>query len=254
MSKTVFITGASSGIGYACAEAFARRGYRLILTARRKDRLEEISQHLKKNHGAEVLDLVFDVRDRNAVFAAVASIPEGFADVDILINNAGLALGLSDWHNGDLDDWEQMIDTNIKGLLYVSKALIPVMIGRNSGHIINIGSIAGRETYPKGNVYCATKHAVASLTKAMRIELVSHSIKVTQVSPGATETEFSKVRFKGDENRAKDVYKGYQPLTAEDIAKCVEFCTELPAHVNIDDMLVMPTAQAAAGIIHKIID
>lgn len=251
MIKTVFITGASSGIGYACAETFARRGYKLILNARRKERLREISQHLRKQFDIEVLELVFDVRNRKAVFEAVASIPEEFSQIEMLINNAGLALGLSSWQDGDMDDWDQMIDTNVKGLLYVSKAVAPVMIRRKSGHIINIGSIAGRETYPNGNVYCATKHAVASITKAMRIELVSYGIKVSQVSPGATETEFSMVRFKGDKEKAKSVYKGYDPLTAEDIAACVEFCSQLPPHVNIDDMLVMPTAQAAAGIFHK---
>lgn len=251
MPKNVLITGASSGIGYACAESFARGGYNLILNARREERIIELSDRLQKEYGVKVRTLVFDVRNRDAVFKAVEGLKGWEAEVDILINNAGLALGLADLPDSNTHDWEQMIDTNVKGLLYVSKAIIPGMKKRGKGHIFNIGSIAGRETYPKGNVYCATKHAVHSLNKAMRIELVSHNIKVSLVSPGAVETEFSKVRFKGDEDTAKNVYRGFKPLQPQDIARCILFSAELPDHVNIDDMLIMPTAQAAATIIHK---
>ncbi len=251
MSRNVFITGASSGIGYACAEQFARKGYNLILNARREERIVELSDRLQKEYGIKVRKLIFDVRDRDSVFAAVESLNGWEKEVDILINNAGLALGLAELPEGNMDDWEQMIDTNVKGLLYVSKALIPGMKIRKNGHIFNVGSIAGRETYLKGNVYCATKHAVHSLSKAMRLELVSHNIKVSLISPGAVDTEFSKVRFKGDEDTAKNVYRGFEPLRAEDIAQCIVFCAELPPHVNVDDMLVMPTAQASATIIHK---
>ncbi|TVQ11823.1 MAG: SDR family NAD(P)-dependent oxidoreductase [Bacteroidetes bacterium] len=251
MPKNVFITGASSGIGYACAELFARKGYNLILNARRESRIADLSERLQSEYGIQVRNLIFDVRERESVFAAVESLSGWETDIDILVNNAGLALGMNDLPDGDLNDWEQMIDTNVKGLLYVSKALIPGMKKRQSGHIFNVGSIAGRETYLKGNVYCATKHAVHSLTKAMRIELVSHNIKVSLISPGATETEFSKVRFKGDDDTAKNVYRGFEPLKADDIAQCIVFCAELPLHVNVDDMLIMPTAQASATIIHK---
>jgi len=251
MQKIALITGASSGIGNACARMLAKLGYNLILNARRKERIEALANELIDQFGVNVFTLIFDVRDKDAVFKGIESLPESFKSIDLLINNAGLALGLSDLHEGDPDDWDQMIDTNVKGLLHVSKAVIPLMIERRKGHIINIGSIAGRETYPKGNVYCATKHAVASLTKAMRLELVQHNIKVSQISPGAAETEFSQVRFKGDDAAAKNVYKGFIPLSAEDIARCVEFCVSLPIHVNIDDMLVMATAQASASVIHR---
>ncbi len=251
MPMNVFITGASSGIGASCAEFFARKGHNLILNARRESRIVELSERLQKEHGIKVRNLVFDVRDRESVFAAVQSLEGWETQTDILVNNAGLALGLNDLPEGDPDDWEEMIDTNVKGLLYVSKALIPGMKQRQRGHIFNIGSIAGRETYLKGNVYCATKHAVHSLTKAMRLELVNYNIKVSLISPGATETEFSNVRFKGDDDKAKKVYDGFKPLAAEDIAKCIVFCAGLPAHVNIDDMLIMPTAQASATNIHR---
>jgi 3-hydroxy acid dehydrogenase / malonic semialdehyde reductase len=251
MVKTVMITGASSGFGYACATMFARRGYNLILNARRKERIDQLGQMLEMEFNVKTHSLIFDVRDKNAVFEKISNLPESFSHIDILLNNAGLAAGLSDLQEGNTDDWEQMIDTNVKGLIYVSKAVIPGMIKRGQGHIINIGSVAGRETYLKGNVYCATKHAVHSLSKAMRMELVQHNIKVTLISPGAAETEFSMVRFKGDEKTAKSIYVGYNPLKAEDIAQCVEFCVHLPAHVNIDDMLVMPTAQATATLFNK---
>jgi 3-hydroxy acid dehydrogenase / malonic semialdehyde reductase len=251
MVKTVLITGASSGFGHACAIMFARHGYNLILNARRKERIDKLADTLRTEFKVKVHGLICDVRDKNAVFEKIGQLPDPFKKIDILLNNAGLAAGLTDLHEGNTEDWERMIDTNVKGLIYISKAVIPRMIEQGQGHIINIGSVAGRETYLKGNVYCATKHAVQSLSKAMRIELVRHNIKVSLINPGAAETEFSMVRFKGDEKSAKNVYVGYNPLKAEDIARCVDFCVHLPAHVNIDDMLVMPTAQASATIFNK---
>ncbi len=251
MTKTVLITGASSGFGYACAQMFAKHGYNLILNARRKERIDELARELTQQYNVQVHSLIFDVREKEAVLKNIDKLPSAFSDIDILVNNAGLALGLSFLQEADTQDWDTMIDTNVKGLLYVSKAVIPRMIEKNKGHIINIGSVAGRETYPKGNVYCATKHAVKSLSEAMRMELVEHNIKVTLISPGAADTEFSQVRFKGDTDSAKNVYVGYTPLKAEDIAQCVEFCVHLPEHVNINDMLVMPTAQASATIFNK---
>ena len=251
MAKTIFITGASSGIGQACAEEFAEKGYNLVLNARRKDRIQELSARLRNLNKISVKELIFDVRDKKAVEEGVAILKSEKIDIDILINNAGLALGLNSFYEGNTEDWEQMIDTNVKGLLYVSKAVSKGMIERKSGHIINIGSIAGRETYMRGNVYCATKHAVHSLSEAMRMELVHYGIKVSLVSPGATNTEFSLVRFKGDKETANNIYQGYQPLSGNDIAACVVFCAELPPHVNINDMLIMPTAQATATIFSK---
>ncbi len=251
MTKTVFITGASSGIGYACAEKFAEKGYNLVLNARRKDRIDELSERLRSLHKINVKELIFDVRDKKAVEEGIAHLKSEQIEPDILVNNAGLALGLSNFYEGDIQDWEQMVDTNVKGLLYVSKAVAKGMIGRRSGHIINIGSIAGRETYLRGNVYCATKHAVHSLSEAMRMELVQHGIKVSLVSPGATNTEFSLVRFKGDKETADNIYQGYKPLSGDDIAECIVFCAQLPPHVNINDMLIMPTAQATATIFNK---
>ncbi len=250
-SEIVFITGASSGIGEACAIKFAREGYNLIINGRRKDRIDQLASKLEKDYKVNVKALVFDVRDKESVNHQISSLPEEWTAIDILINNAGLALGLSDIHEGDTRDWEQMIDTNVKGLLYVSKAVIPKMISRGKGQIINIGSIAAKETYLKGNVYCATKHAVESLSQAMRMELLPHNIRVSLVNPGAVNTEFSQVRFKGDKNKAENVYKGYKPLGGEDIAECVYFCTRLPDHVNINDMLIMPAAQATATIFNK---
>ncbi|MFN3556012.1 MAG: SDR family oxidoreductase [Bacteroidales bacterium] len=249
--KVVLITGASSGIGFSCAKAFAAAGFDLILNARRAERIEQLAGELAEQWGVECLPMVFDVRDREAVFNLLSKLEGKWRKIDVLVNNAGLALGLSDIQDGDLDDWDQMIDTNVKGLLYVSKAVMPLMIEQGQGQIINIGSIAGRETYPKGNVYCATKHAVDSLTKAMRMDLLPHGIRVSQVSPGAAQTEFSEVRFKGDTQRAEKVYEGFKPLTGDDIAHCVLFCATLPAHVTVNDMLVMPSAQASAGLIHR---
>ena len=251
MNKTVLITGATSGIGKACAFRFGANGYSLIITGRRGERLHKISNDLQTKFGIRVLPLVLDVRDKEKVFAAIDTLPAEWQTIDILINNAGLAVGLNKIQEGDTDDWERMIDTNIKGLLYVTRAVAPGMTARRSGHIINIGSIAGKETYPFGNVYCATKHAVDSLTKAMRIDMVDAGIKVTQIAPGAVETEFSNVRFKGDDQRAKSVYQGYEPLHPEDIADAVYYCAGLPPHVNINDLLIMPAAQASSTVFHK---
>jgi len=246
MQKIVLITGATSGFGLAAARIFAKNGHRLIITGRREERLNDLAVELKTTFGVEVLPLVFDVRDSNAVQAAAENLPEKWHNIDVLVNNAGLAVGLGPIQEGVLDDWERMIDTNIKGLLYMTRSFAPFMIERRSGHIINIGSIAGKEVYPNGNVYCATKHAVDALSKAMRTDMLKYGIKVTQIAPGAAETEFSEVRFKGDQNAADNFYKGFTPLTGEDIADLIYYVTTLPAHVCINDMIVTPTAQASA--------
>ncbi|NOY49631.1 MAG: SDR family oxidoreductase [Chlorobi bacterium] len=249
MQKSVLITGATSGIGLACARLFAKNKYNLIITGRRKDSLLKIKSELQNEFSVEVQALNFDIRDKNAVNEAVESIVD--TNIDILINNAGLASGLDSVQDGKLDDWERMIDTNVKGLLYISRAILPLMIARGKGHVINIGSIAGKEVYPNGNVYCATKHAVDALTKAMRIDVVQHGIRVSQIAPGAVETEFSLVRFHGDKARADGVYKGFEPLRPEDVADAVFYVANTPGHVNINDLVIMPTAQACATIIHK---
>ncbi len=249
--KTIFITGATSGIGKSCAYKFAVAGNKLIITGRRDNRLQELKEELEKNNDIQVLTLCFDIRQKEEVNNAISSLSEQWKNIDILINNAGLAVGLNKIQDGVIDDWERMIDTNIKGLLYISRAISPIMVANKSGHIINIGSVAGKETYPFGNVYCATKHAVDSLSKAMRIDMVEFGIKVTQIAPGAVETEFSNVRFKGDDDKADSIYKGFEPLRPEDIADAAFYCANLPKHVNINDMLIMPTAQASAGLIHK---
>ena len=251
MNKTVLITGATSGIGLACAKKFASEGDNLIITGRRIERLENISASLQQEYGIKVKTLNMDVRRKEDVFSAIESLTADWSKIDILINNAGLAVGLGTIQEGETDDWERMIDTNIKGLLYVSRAVLPGMVARKSGHVINIGSIAGKEVYPNGNVYCGTKFAVDALTKAIRIDTVQAGIKVTQIAPGAVETEFSIVRFKGDKEKADSVYKGFEPLHPEDIADSVFYVTTLPKHVNINDMLIMPTAQASAAILHK---
>lgn len=251
MSKTVLITGATSGIGRSCADKFASEGNKIIITGRRKERLQEIATDLIHEYKSSVHLLAFDVTDRGQVEAAIAGLPEEYRKIDILINNAGLALGLNTIDEGQPEQWEKMIDTNVKGLLYVTRAVVPLMIARGSGHIINIGSIAGRETYPGGNVYCATKAAVDSLTKAMRMDLVTKNIKVTQVAPGAVETEFSLVRFSGDTDKANAVYKGFEPLLPVDIADVVYYVTTLPERVNINDLLIMPSAQASATVFNK---
>lgn len=250
-TKIVLITGATSGIGKATARVLAQNGFTLILTGRRKERLEKFADELTSAYHADVLTLCFDIRSSAETKQAIASIPEEFLPVDVLINNAGLAVGLNTVQEGVEDDWERMIDTNIKGLLYITRQVSPMMVARKSGHIINISSIAGKETYPMGNVYCATKHAVQSLTKAMRLEMLPYGIKVSSVAPGAVNTEFSTVRFKGDKDRADQVYKGFMPLSAEDIAETIWFVVSRPAHVNIDDILVMPAAQAFSRDFHR---
>jgi 3-hydroxy acid dehydrogenase/malonic semialdehyde reductase len=251
MQKTIFITGATSGFGKACAHSFAIDHHRLILTGRRSDRLENEAAFLREKYSAEILTLNFDVRDRAAVKQAVDSLPAEWRTIDILINNAGLAAGSDLIQDGNLDDWDIMIDTNIKGLLYITKNIFPLLLQSTCPHIVNIGSIAGKEVYAKGNVYCATKFAVDALTRAMRIDMLSHGIKVSQVAPGAVETEFALVRFKGDADAAANVYKGFTPLQAEDIANAVIWITGLPAHVNINDLVIMPTAQASPGYVQR---
>jgi NADP-dependent 3-hydroxy acid dehydrogenase YdfG len=247
-NKTALITGATSGIGRATAYEFAKHGIRLILCGRRQERLDTIQTALSKQ--TEVTTLNFDVRDKVEVFQAIETLPDQFKKIDILINNAGNAHGLDTIQNGNLEDWDAMIDINVKGLLYVSKAVIPQMIKRNSGHIINIGSSAGREVYPKGNVYCASKHAVAAINEGMRIDLNPFNIKVCCINPGLVETEFSKVRFKGDKI-ADNVYKGYKALQPEDIAEIIQFAITRPPHVNIADLLVFPSAQANSVTVKK---
>jgi 3-hydroxy acid dehydrogenase / malonic semialdehyde reductase len=250
-NKIVLITGASSGIGEACAIKFAENGYKIIITARRKDKLEKLAQNLMDKYNSKVLCLAFDVRDFQATQKALDSLPGEWSQIDILINNAGLAAGLGPIQEGNIDDWNKMIDTNLKGLLHVSRCIIPGMTKREKGHIINIGSIAGKETYLNGNVYCATKAAVDSITKAMRIDLLKYGIKVTQIAPGAAETEFSIVRLKGDKKAAAKVYEGFTPLVAMDVADVVFYSASLPAHVNINDLIIVPTAQANTTHLHR---
>jgi len=251
MQKIVFISGATSGIGEASAIKFAHNQFDLIITGRRGDRLKVLAEKLTAETGAKVITLEFDVRKRKEVEEAVNSLPVEWKKIDVLVNNAGLALGLDPVNEGNPENWDIMIDTNVKGLLYLTRAVSPLMILAGTGHIINIGSVAGREVYPNGNVYCATKYAVDALTKGMRMDLLKYGIKVTQVAPGAAETEFSEVRFAGDKVRAGNVYKGYTPLCAEDIAGVIFYVASLPPHVNINDILVMPTAQASAMQINK---
>ena len=251
MNKIALITGATSGIGKATAIQFAQNNYQLILTGRRNDRLEALKNELIANYQTAILTLNFDVQDNEAVQNALASLPEDWKKIDVLVNNAGLSLGLDPIQSANLADWEQMIDTNVKGLLYVSKIVSNWMIENKRGHIINIGSIAGKETYANGNVYCATKHAVDSLNKAMRLDLLTSGIRVTAIHPGAVETEFSVVRFKGDQQRADKVYEGFEPLRPSDIADAIYYASQTPTHVNINEIIIMPTAQANAGTIFR---
>ncbi|MCB9023900.1 MAG: SDR family oxidoreductase [Lentimicrobiaceae bacterium] len=251
MEKVVFITGASSGIGHSCALKFAENGYNLIISGRRTERLAQLAGELVQKFGIKVHTLTIDVTNSAEVKSAIDGLPSDFKKIDVLINNAGLALGLDSLNEGNPAHWNTMIDTNIKGVLNVSHAIMPGMIERKSGHIINIGSIAGREAYGKGNVYCATKAAVDSLTKGMRIDLLPFGIKVTQIAPGAVETEFSLVRFEGDDKRASSVYDGFEPLHPQDVADVVYYTASLPSHVNINDLLLMPTAQASASVIYR---
>lgn len=251
MAKIALITGATSGIGEATAELFAREGYNLILTGRRKDRLEKLGARLNDKHNVEIAVTEFDVRNRADVVENLEGLPAKWKKVNVLINNAGLSQGLDPIDKGDYDDWDTMIDTNVKGLLYVSKVVTNWMVENGQGHIINLGSIAGKAVYPNGNVYCASKYAVDALSQGMRIDLLQHGIKVSAVHPGAVETEFSVVRFKGDEKRAKKVYEGFDPLVAKDIAETIWFIVSRPAHVNINDIVVMPTAQATGTMIFR---
>lgn len=249
MSKTALITGATSGIGKATAELFAKQGFNLILCGRRQERLEQLQNELGRD--VAIYTLNFDVRNREDVFSAIESLPTDFSQIDILVNNAGNAHGLDPIDKGSIDDWDAMLDINVKGLLYMSKAIIPKMTERKSGHIINIGSTAGKEVYPNGNVYCASKHAVDAINQGMRIDLNAYGIRVGAVNPGLVETEFSDVRFKGDAEKASKVYQGFQPLKPEDIADIILFVVTRPYHVNIADLVVMPTAQASSTIVKK---
>ncbi len=249
--KTVFITGASAGIGSACAEVFAAAGARLILAARRTDRLERLAAELAEKNGTPCKLVALDVRNRADVEHAVAGLSGEWADVDVLVNNAGLGRGMDKLHEGNVDEWDEVIDTNVKGLLYVSRAIIPGMVHRGRGHIVNIGSVAGREVYPGGNIYCASKFAVKALTRAMKIDLLGTPVRVSTIDPGMVETDFSIVRFRGDREKAAKVYQGLEALQAEDIADAVLWVATRPAHVDVTEMVVLPTAQATATLNHR---
>jgi len=250
-NKIVLITGASAGIGEACAHAFANEGANLILTARRLDRLQEIKEEIEDKFSVKVLAEKLDVSNRDEVISVIKNLGEQWMNIDILVNNAGLGRGLNKLHEDDPDGWDEMIDTNVKGLLIVTKEVVKTMVRRKRGHVINIGSIAGHQAYPGGSVYCATKHAVRAVTESLRMEMLEHNVKVSTIDPGMVETEFSEVRFYGDKEKAKNVYKGLKPLSAEDIAETVIFCATRPKHVNINEMIVMPSAQATAMIVHR---
>jgi NADP-dependent 3-hydroxy acid dehydrogenase YdfG len=251
MNKIVLITGATAGIGRACAVKFAAAGFDLIITGRRNERLIELRSELEKQYGIEALTLCFDVQDRQAVTQTFADLPQRWQKIDVLINNAGLALGRDSFEDADMDDWETMLNSNVHGVLYVSKAVLPFMLAQNKGHIVNMGSVAGKEVYEKGNVYCASKFAVDAITRSMRIDLLKNNIKVTGIHPGAVETEFSLVRFKGEAKTAKAAYEGYTPLTAEDIADTVFYCVNLPPHVCINDLVITCTQQAGTYYFYK---
>jgi NADP-dependent 3-hydroxy acid dehydrogenase YdfG len=251
MCRTVLVTGASSGIGEACAQRFAAAGDRLVLVARREDRLEALSAVLAEEHGIESLAIGLDVRDREAVTAGLGSLPQGWRDVDVLVNSAGLAAGLAAFPEADPDDWDLMLETNVRGVLSVTRALLPRMLERGSGHIINIGSLAGRAAYPGGSVYSASKAALDRITSGLRMDLLGSGVRVSTVDPGLVETEFSVVRFRGDEGRAAQVYEGMRPLTAQDVAEAVVWVADRPPHVVVADMMLLPIAQAASGIVHR---
>lgn len=250
-NKIIFITGASSGIGRACAHIFARSGAKLILSARRFQRIQELGNQLTQMWGSESHLIELDVRDRNQVEFTLNHLPESWKNIDILINNAGLSRGLDKLHEGDFQDWEEMIDTNVKGLLYMTRYIVPGMVHRGEGHIVNIGSIAGRNAYPGGNVYCASKAAVRAISEGLKQDLLGTPVRVTEIEPGLVETEFSQVRFHGDQQRAEKVYQGLTPLTADDIADVIYFCVTRPAHVNISEILLVPTDQANATLVHR---
>ena len=250
-NRIICITGASSGIGAGCARAFARQGGRLLLCARRLERLTELESELRGLGAAGIHSFALDVRNRQEVNREFAELPDEWRAIDILVNNAGLSRGLDPIQEGNADDWEEMIDTNVKGLLYVSRAVLPGMVERKQGHVINIGSIAGHEVYPKGNVYCATKHAVGAITKGMQLDLLGTGVRTSTVDPGLVETEFSIVRFHGDAGRAANVYQGLHPLTGDDVADAVIYCASRPPHVNVHEMILMPSAQASATMTHR---
>jgi len=249
--QVVLITGASSGIGAACARAFAEARTKLVLAARRRDRLEQLADELNQEFASETHLLQLDVRDRPQVEAALQSLPEPWGNIDILVNNAGLSRGLDKLYEGDVQDWEEMIDTNIKGLLYVTRSVVPGMVARGRGHVINIGSIAGHQTYPSGNVYCGTKAAVRAISEGLKQDLLGTPVRVSSVDPGLVETEFSQVRFHGDTERAGKVYQGLMPLTPEDVADVVLFCATRPAHVNLSEVLLLPTDQSGPTLVHR---
>lgn len=249
--QIILITGASSGIGAACAQVFAEGGARLILTARRLERLQQIAAELEQKFSSQVHLLQLDVCDRHQVESALNALPEAWTAVDVLINNAGLSRGLDKLQEGNIQDWEEMIDTNIKGLLYMTRLIVPGMVSRGRGHVVNIGSIAGHQTYPKGNVYCATKAAVRVISEGLKLDLLGTPVRVSSVDPGMVETEFSQVRFRGDGDRAEKVYQGVIPLTPDDVAEVVFFCTTRPPHVNISDVILLPTDQASATLVHR---
>jgi 3-hydroxy acid dehydrogenase / malonic semialdehyde reductase len=251
MNKTVLITGATSGIGQACAIKFAQANCNIIITGRREDRLETLKNNLETTYECKVLTLCFDVQNKEAVFSAITNLPSDWKKIDIVINNAGLALGRDSFEDADIADWETMLDTNVKGLMYVTKAVLPFMVDAKNGHIVNIGSTAGKEVYENGNGYCASKHAVDAISKAMRIDLLKHNIKVTAIHPGAVETEFSLVRFKGQKEKAAAVYDNFMPLAATDIAETVFYCTNLPPHVCINDLVLTCTQQANSFYLYK---
>jgi NADP-dependent 3-hydroxy acid dehydrogenase YdfG len=250
-NKIIFITGASSGIGEACAIEFAKLGTKLILCGRRKDKLEKLSTELKNKYNSKLLLLELDVRNNDNIKYQIINLPEEWKNIEILVNNAGLSRGLNKLHEGKIQDWEEMIDTNVKGLLYISRAVIPGMVERGQGDIINIGSIAGHEVYQNGNVYCATKHAVDAITKGLRLDLLGTQLRVCTIDPGLVQTEFSEVRFRGDKKRAKTVYDGFKPLSAADIADCVVYAVSRPQHIQIAEMIVYPTAQRSATTVFK---
>jgi 3-hydroxy acid dehydrogenase / malonic semialdehyde reductase len=250
-NKTVLITGATSGIGEACARYFAKEGARILMCARRGERLQDFAAKLQKSFSVEVHHFVLDIRHQEAVANAIKNLPKDWQVIDVLVNNAGLARGMDNFYEGEINDWDEMIDTNLKGLLYMTRQVLPGMVKRDSGHVINIGSVAGHDIYPKGDVYCATKHAVNAFTRALRLDLLGTKIRVTTVDPGLVETEFSIVRFKGDMEKAKNFYKGLTPLTADDVADAVLYCAAAPAHVNISELIIMPTDQAGIMTVNR---
>ncbi|MEH1887920.1 MAG: SDR family oxidoreductase [Nostoc sp.] len=250
-NQIILITGASSGIGTACAKIFAGAGAKLILAARRLERLQQLADTLSKDFSTEIHLLQLDVRDRDAVESAISTLPSAWSDIDILINNAGLSRGLDKLHEGSFQDWEDMIDTNVKGLLYLSRYVVPGMVSRDRGHVVNLGSIAGHQTYPGGNVYCATKAAVRAISEGLKQDLLGTRVRVTSVDPGMVETEFSEVRFHGDTERANKVYQGVTPLTADDVADVIFFCVTRSPHVNINEVVLMPVDQASATLVNR---